>query len=82
MLLVLDFKPPIHPPLVGVLDPTRGNAVIVCAISCCVEQQKSKTLIESRHPIPSRLEALAEEIVDSRLVGWACNISVMPLCHF
>ena len=25
MLLVLDFKPPIHPPLVGVLDPTPGH---------------------------------------------------------
>ena len=25
MLLVLDFKPPIHPPLVGVLDPTSGT---------------------------------------------------------
>ena len=24
MLLVLDFKPPIHPPLVGFLDPTTG----------------------------------------------------------
>ena len=23
VLLVLDFKPPIHPPLVGVLDPTQ-----------------------------------------------------------
>ena len=23
MLLDLDFKPPIHPPLVGVLDPTN-----------------------------------------------------------
>ena len=25
MLLALDFKPPIHPPLVGVLDPRSGT---------------------------------------------------------
>ena len=28
MLLVLDFKPPIHPPLVGVLDPTHTREVV------------------------------------------------------
>jgi hypothetical protein len=22
--MLLDFKPPIHPPLVGILDPTSG----------------------------------------------------------
>ena len=26
MLLVLDFKPPIHPPRVGVLDPTPSQS--------------------------------------------------------
>jgi len=28
-LLALDFKPPIHPPLVGVLDPTVGYLVAI-----------------------------------------------------
>ena len=29
MLLALDFKPPIHPPLVGVLDSTVGCLVAI-----------------------------------------------------
>ena len=29
MLLALDFKPPIHPLLVGVLDPTVGCLVAI-----------------------------------------------------
>ena len=36
MLLVLDLKPPIHPPLVGVLDPTPCHAQITWAEFTCV----------------------------------------------
>ena len=52
MLLVLDFKPPIHPPLVGVLDPTAVTGVSrwdPCHIHC-----------ENGGPTPPVLGAVVE----------------------
>jgi len=49
MLLALDFKPPIHPPLVGVLDPT---------LTCNLVSQTYSYLLKSCNCAAVRLESL------------------------